>query len=107
MKSGGLILNVSPLEKEYAMILYKFAEAIRLCRHFASFCKYNVERTSIVPNENWVQIKIEISQETERAVFISVTSTQFLALCACFGDKWLTENSKFQRGKIEYLVYRW
>ena len=48
-----------------------------------------------------------MGQETERAVFIAVTSTQFLALCACFGDKWLTENSKFQRGKIEYLVYRW
>ena len=48
-----------------------------------------------------------MSQETERAVFISVTSTQFLALCACFGDKSLTENSKFQSGKIKYLVYRW
>lgn len=36
----------------------------------------------------------------------SVTSTQFSALCACFGDKSLTENSKFQSGKIEYLVYR-
>ena len=51
------------------------------------------------------KIKIEMSQETERAVFISVTSTQFLALCACFRDKSLTENSKFQSGKIEYLVY--
>ena len=49
-----------------------------------------------------------MSQETERAVFISVASTQFLALCAVrFGDKSLTENSKFQSGKMEYLVYRW
>ena len=48
-----------------------------------------------------------MGQESERAVFIAVTSTQFLALYACFGDKSLTENSKFQTGKIEYLLYRW
>ena len=52
IKSGGLILNVSPLEKDYVMLLYKFAEAIRLYMHFVSFCEY--KKKNIVLNENWV-----------------------------------------------------